>query len=101
MDNEKKNQDEMSQDTAEVKEVIMRAVQDQEFKQLLISDPDKALSEYNLTEFQKMLIGNLELEDLEKLTPENLEEYFSADSAVYTPDVEAELGVEEADEEDI
>lgn len=87
--------------TAEIKEIVMRAVQEPEFREQLAADADTALAEYNLTEFQKILITTLDKDDLEKLTPENLEEYFSADSAVYTPDIESEIIAEEADEEDI
>jgi len=94
-------QNERGDSTGEVKEVILRAVQEPEFRELLVTDPDKALAGYNLTEFQRMLITTLEKDDLEKLTPENLEEYFSADSAVYTPDIESEIDTEEASEEDI
>jgi hypothetical protein len=85
----------------EIKEIIQRAVEDTQYRELLSDDPDKALEGYNLTEFQRILITTLDKEDLEKLTPENLEEYFSADSAVYTPDIESELDMDEADEEDI
>lgn len=104
MDEEKKDEQQNGSDSeeiSEVKEVIMRAIQEPVFKELLIKDPDRALADYNLTEFQRMLIATLDPEDLDKLTPENLEEYFSADSAVYTPDVEAELDLDEASEEDI
>lgn len=99
--NEVKQNEEKGDSAGEVKEVILRAVQEPEFRELLVTDPDKALAGYNLTEFQRMLITTLEKDDLEKLTPENLEEYFSADSAVYTPDIESEIDTEEADEEDI
>jgi hypothetical protein len=85
----------------EIKDLIIRAVQDPDFKALLIKDPDKAIENYKLTEVQKMLIKTLGEEDLNKLTPENLEEYFSADAAVYTPDIGDELLAEKAEEDDI
>lgn len=85
----------------EIKDLIMRAIEEPEFKMLLTEDPDKAMEDYNLTEVQKMLIKTLRQEDIEKLTPENLEEFFSADSAVYTPDLEAEIEIEKAEEDDI
>ena len=90
-----------SNDETQIKELIEKAVLDQEFKTLLIEDPDEAMKNFKLTEVQQLLVKSLRREDLEKLTPENLEEYFSADSAVYTPDVNEELNAEEADEEDI
>ncbi|QNU66084.1 hypothetical protein EHE19_014505 [Ruminiclostridium herbifermentans] len=90
-----------SNDETQIKELIEKAVLDQEFKTLLIEDPDEAMKNFKLTEVQQLLVKSLRREDLEKLTPENLEEYFSADSAVYTPDAEEELNAEEADEEDI
>ncbi len=90
-----------SNDETQIKELIEKAVLDQEFKTLLIEDPDEAMKNFKLTEVQQLLVKSLRREDLEKLTPENLEEYFSADSAVYTPDADEELNAEEADEEDI
>lgn len=85
----------------EIKDLITRAVTDEEFKKQLIEDPDNAMKGYELSEVQRLLIKSLRTEDLEKLTPQNLEEYFSADSAVYTPDVDEELNADEAGEDDI
>lgn len=85
----------------EIKDLITRAVTDEEFKKQLIEDPDNAMKGYELSEVQRLLIKSLRTEDLEKLTPQNLEEYFSADSAVYTPDVDQELNADEAGEDDI
>ena len=85
----------------EIKDLITRAVTDEEFKKQLIEDPDNAMKGYELSEVQRLLIKSLRTEDLEKLTPQNLEEYFSADSAVYTPDVDEELNAYEAGEDDI
>ncbi|MDW2799933.1 hypothetical protein RZO55_20380 [Clostridium boliviensis] len=90
-----------NQDFSEIRSLLMRAIKDAEFKKMLISDTDKVLEEYNFTEVQKILIKSLREDDIDKLSPENLEEYFSADSAVYTPDVEEELLMEEAGEDDI
>lgn len=86
---------ECAEEATEIKDLIIRAVQDPEFRALLANDPDKAMEGYKLTEVQKMLVKTLNEEDLEKLTPENLEEFFSADAAVYTPDLEE--GAEEVD----
>ncbi|MBD8046865.1 MULTISPECIES: Os1348 family NHLP clan protein [Clostridium] len=85
----------------EIKDLITRAVTDEEFKKQLIEDSDNAMKGYELSEVQRLLIKSLRTEDLEKLTPQNLEEYFSADSAVYTPDVDEELNADEAGEDDI
>lgn len=70
--------------------IFQRIVTDVKFKELLLTNPDAALSEYELSDTQAVLIRTLSEEDLDKLTPENLEEFFSADAAVYTPD-EADL----------
>jgi hypothetical protein len=74
-----------------IKMVIMRILSDDDFKQELINDPDKALASYDLTEIQRILIKSLGPQDLEKITPENINEFFSADAAVYTPDEGASL----------
>ncbi|HEX3044601.1 MAG TPA: hypothetical protein VHY08_07585 [Bacillota bacterium] len=79
--------------TSPISKLFQRIVTDPEFKQLLMVNPDEALKEYDLNEAQVMMIKNLDEEDLNKLTPENLQEFFSADAAVYTPD-EAELDEE-------
>lgn len=70
----------------QVRDVLDRAIIDSAFRSLLISDPDMALAGYNLTEVQVLLLRSLDESDLDKLTPENLDEYFSVDSVVYTPD---------------
>ena len=70
----------------QVKEVLERAIADPDFARLLLDDPDTALADYDLSEVQVLLLKSLDEEDLAKLTPENLEEYFAVDSAVYTPE---------------
>lgn len=80
--------------------IFQRIVSDEEFKKLLLSDPDKALSEYELSETQAVLIKSLSEEDLDKLTPGNLEEFFAADAAVYTPDEADLMDFESYDPED-
>ena len=87
--------------SSDIKDIITRAIEDEEFKSLLIEDPDKAIADYSFTEVQKLMIKSLRKEDLDKLNPQNLEEYFSADSAVYTPDLDEVLEMEEAGEDDI
>jgi len=93
------NNSEKSEDG--LREVIMRIITDDKYKKLLIKDIDKALAEYELTEMQIMLIKSLDPSDIEKLSPENVDEFFSADSAVYTPDIDENPENEEAKEEDI
>jgi hypothetical protein len=75
----------------EIKDVLERSISDEGFRRQLLDDPDTALTGYELSEVQVMLLRSLDESDLEKLTPENLDEYFSVDSAVYTPDGLAEL----------
>ena len=82
-------------------DIINRAIEDEAFKTLLIEQPEEAMKGYNLTEVQQMLIKTLTKDDIEKLTGENIEEYFSADAAVYTPDIESEILIDEAEEDDI
>lgn len=87
MENENVNQEnEMNEDNQGIKMVIIRILSDEDFKQELLDDPEKALEGYELTEVQKILIKSLSPEDLDNLTPDNIEEYFSSDAAVYTPD---------------
>ncbi len=52
---------------------------------------------------QLLLLRSLDEEDLAKLTPENLDEFFAVDSAVYTPEdaVMVQQGYELYDEEDL
>lgn len=87
----------------QVKEVLERAIAEPEFAQKLLDDPDEALSGYTLTEVQLLLLRSLDEEDLAKLTPENLEEFFAVDSAVYTPEDArmVQLGYEMYDEEEL
>lgn len=80
--------------------IFQRVVSDEEFKKILIADPDKALSEYELSETQAVLIKSLSEEDLDKLTPGNLDEFFAADAAVYTPDEADLMDFESYDPED-
>jgi len=76
---------------SQIKDVLERSISDEQFRRQLLADPDSALTGYELSEVQIMLLRSLEETDLDKLTPENLDEYFSVDSAVYTPDGLAEL----------
>lgn len=85
------NKNEMQEDNSGTKMVVLRILSDPDFKEELIEDVDKALEGYDLSEVQKILIKSLSPEDIENLTPDNIEEYFSADTAVYTPDEAADL----------
>jgi len=67
-------------ETSQVKDVLERAVADPTFAQQLLDDPDTALAGYDLTEVQLLLLRSLDEEDLAKLTPENLEEFFAQES---------------------
>lgn len=82
--------------------IFERVVTDESFKALLVSDPDAALGEYELSEHQILLIKTLSAEDLDKLTPDNIEEFSVVDSAVYVPEDEdlaqMNIFVEEEDE---
>lgn len=69
-----------------ISELFKKVLTDPEFKELLQNDPDKAMEDYDLSEPQKIMIKNLDEEDYKKLSQENLEEFFAADAAVYTPD---------------
>jgi hypothetical protein len=70
----------------QIKDVLERAIVEPEFGRRLLDDPDTALAGYRLTEVQALLLRSLDEDDLAKLTPENLDEHFAVESAVYTPD---------------
>lgn len=83
-------------------QVIMeKAITDPEFKKTLLENPDEILNQYEISEISRIMIKSLTEEDYEKLTPENIVEYFSADSAIYTPDFDDSIEVEYANEEEI
>jgi hypothetical protein len=88
---------------SQIQDVLERAVTDPAFGRQLLDDPDSALADYQLTEVQLLLLRSLDEEDLAKLTPENLEEFFAVDSAVYTPEDTrmVQQGYEIYDEEDL
>jgi hypothetical protein len=79
----------------EIGRLFSRIVAEPAFKQQVLTDPDAALQGYDLSQAQVMMVKTLESDDFDKLTPENLAEYFSADAAVYTPD-EAEIADDDA-----
>ncbi|MGV8154875.1 MAG: hypothetical protein ACLKAO_11305 [Alkaliphilus sp.] len=85
----------------DIQKIIEKAVLEPEFKNKLIEDPDTVLKDYNISEIGKIMIKSLSEEDYDKLTPENIDEYFSADSAIYTPDFDEDIPLEYSDEDDI
>jgi hypothetical protein len=82
-------------DGTEIGRLFNRIVTDRVFKKQLLTDPDAALAGYDLSQAQILMVKTLEESDFDKLTPENLAEYFSADAAVYTPD-EADIADDDA-----
>src|SRR5205814_10327026 len=70
----------------QIEDVLERAVTDPDCGRQLLDDPDTALAGYELSEVQILLLRSLDEEDLARLTPENLDEFFAVDSAVYTPE---------------
>lgn len=88
---------------SQVKAVLERAIANKDFGRQLLDDPDTALSGYVLSDVQLLLLRSLDEEDLAKLTPENLDEFFAVDSAVYTPDDAAmvQQGYEMYDEDEL
>lgn len=100
------NEDKTTVDNVEsnneaIQEIIEKAVTDSEFKKKLIETPDEVLDQYNISEIGRIMIKSLTEEDFDKLTPENIEEYFAADSAIYTPDFDDSIPVEYSEEDDI
>ncbi len=84
-----------------IQAIIERAVNDEEFKRRLIEDPDPIFEEYGIGEIARIMIKSLSEEDYDKLTPENIGEYFSADSAIYTPDFDESIPLEYGSDDDI
>lgn len=103
--NENKQDDTLTEvsanDSIALQEILSKAVTDENFKQKLINNPDEILNEYNVSEISRIMLKSLTEDDYNKLTPENIEEYFSADSAIYTPDFDDNIEVEFADESEI
>ena len=103
--NENKQDDTLTEvsanDSIALQEILSKAVTDEDFKQKLINNPDEILNEYNVSEISRIMLKSLTEDDYNKLTPENIEESFSADSAIYTPDFDDNIEVEFADESEI
>lgn len=101
--NNETNNSEMREEQSNnaIQEIIEKAVTDEEFRQQLLDDPDSVLENYEISEVGLIMIKSLTKEDFDKLTPENIEEYFAADSAIYTPDFDKDMEIEYSDEDDI
>lgn len=101
MENERKSVEKADQNANAIQEIMEKAICDEAFKKELLKDPDLILDQYELSEITRIMIKSLSEEDYEKLTPENISEYFSADSAIYTPDFDESVQVEYAVEDEI
>ena len=88
--NNEKNLENLN-DTSALQEFIEVLITDEEMKEKCIANPEEVLKDYELNESQRLLLMSLEQEDIMKLSPENVEEFFSADSAVYTPETDEDL----------
>lgn len=84
-----------------IQEIMEKVITDTDFKKKLLESPDEVLSQYPLSEITKIMIKSLTEEDYNNLTPENITEYFEADSAIYTPDFDDSIPIEYVDEDDI
>lgn len=84
-----------------IQEIMEKVITDPEFKKKLLESPDEVLNQYPLSEITKIMIKSLTEEDYNNLTPENITEYFEADSAIYTPDFDDSIPIEYVDEDDI
>lgn len=77
--------------TSALQEFIEALLTDEQLKEKFIESPDSVIDGYGLNESQRLLLKSLDKEDIMKLTPENVEEFFSADSAVYTPEIDEDM----------
>lgn len=90
-ENNKEQNLENVNETSALQEFIEVLITDEEVKEKFIETPDEVLKDYSLSESQRLLLKSLDKEDIMKLSPENVEEFFSADSAVYTPEIDEDL----------
>lgn len=91
MENNNEKNVENLNDTSVLQEFIEALITDEEMKENFIANPDEVLKDYELNESQRLLLKSLDQEEIMKLSPENVEEFFSADSAVYTPEMDEDL----------
>lgn len=104
MNGDKKEQnfgDRITSNNVAIQQIIEKAVLDPDFKNDLIENPDDILANYDISEIGRIMIKSLSEEDFDKLTPENIDEYFAADSAIYTPDFDEDIPIEYSNEDDI
>lgn len=101
MENEIKSVEKVDQNVNAIQEIMEKVLSDETFKFQLLKNPDEVLDQYELSEITRIMIKSLTAEDYDKLTPENIGEYFSADSAIYTPDFDEDIVVEYVDEDEI
>lgn len=85
----------------DIKKIMEQVILDPDFKEKLITDPDSVLVNYKISEISKIMIKSLTRDDYDKLSADNITEYFSADSAIYTPDFDDSVAIEYVDEDDI
>ena len=106
MEDEKKNEilnvvEKVETSNEAIQVIIEKAILDPEFKAKLIESPDEILDQYEISEIARIMIKSLTKEDFDKLTSENISEYFAADSAIYTPDFDENIQIEYSDDDDI
>lgn len=104
MGNEDKNLDNsgsLDANTESIQKIMEKAITDESFKKRLVESPDEVLDEYGVSGIARIMIRSLSEEDYDKLTPENITEYFAAESAVYTPDIDDSMPIEYYDEDDL
>jgi hypothetical protein len=95
-----RNEQRFEKGVPSISDIFKRIVTDTEFKNLLTKSPDEALKDYQLSEAQIIMIKSLSKDDINKLTADNLEEFFAADAAVYTPDESDVIEFESYEPED-
>ncbi|SES84892.1 hypothetical protein [[Clostridium] polysaccharolyticum] len=104
MGNEDKNLENtgsLDANTESIQKIMEKAITDESFKKRLVESPDMVLDEYGVSGIARIMIRSLSEEDYDKLTPENIAEYFAAESAVYTPDIDDSMPIEYYDEDDL
>lgn len=101
MEENKKKVEKVDNSNEAIQDIIQNAILNPEFKKQLLEDPDKVLDNYEVSEITRIMIKSLSEEDYDKLTVENISEYFAADSAIYTPDFDDSISLDYVNEDDI
>ncbi len=73
-----------------VVEAIEKIVKDDEFRERFFQDRVGTLQELELTDIQREMLEALTEQDIEFLKDKDIEEFYIANSAVYTPSVDDE-----------